>query len=161
MITCHVRYEIDPANVEVARLFGDPTINLYPCRPTRGPKGLSVELFGATADLPGGPAAAQALDRPCLIGIRPEDVRVDLEETAGGIPVELDAVSPLNVRTVLFMRARDKSEIFATCSDREGARFGRGHRDVFARVDFARALFFDQASGERLRLEAAPLPAAA
>ena len=151
----------DPDHVDVARLFGDPTINLYPCRPTRGPRGLSVELFGATAELPAGPGPAQALDRPCLIGIRPEDVRVDLEETAGGIPVELDAVSPLNVRTVLFMRARDRSEIFATCSDREGARFGRGHRDVFARVDFSKALFFDQASGERLRLEAAPLPAAA
>ncbi len=151
----------DPGHVEVARLFGDPTINLYPCRPTRGPRGLSVELFGATADLPADPRAAEALDRPCLIGIRPEDVRVEVEEAPGAVPVELDAVSPLNVRTVLFMRARDKSEIFATCSDREGARFGRGHRDVFARVDFARALFFDQASGERLRLEAAPLPAAA
>jgi multiple sugar transport system ATP-binding protein len=151
----------DPAHVDVARLFGDPTINLYPCRPTRGPKGLSVELFGAMAELPAGPRAAETLDRPCLIGIRPEDVRVDLEETAGGIPVELDAVSPLNVRTVLFMRARDRSEIFATCSDREGAKFGRGHRDVFARVDFSKALFFDQASGERLHFAAAPLAAAA
>ena len=151
----------DPDHVDVARLFGDPTINLYPCRPTRGPRGLSVELFGATAELPAGPGAAQALDRPCLIGIRPEDVRVDLEETAGGIPVELDAVSPLNVRTVLFMRARDRSEIFATCSDREGARFGRGHRDVFARVDFSKALFFDQATGERLRMAPAQLSAAA
>lgn len=157
----------EPAHVEIARLFGDPTINLYPCRPTRGPRGaLSVELFGAPVELPGHLRASEAVDRPCLIGIRPEDVRVDLEETPGSIPVELDAVSPLNVRTVLFMRARDKSEIFATCSDRDGGRFGRGHRAVFARVDLAKALFFDETTGERLggsdaAVASTPLSAAA
>ena len=143
----------DPRHVEIARLFGDPTINLYPIRPTRGPQGLEMELFGLTADLPAA-LQAEVQDRPCLIGIRPEDVRIELEEMPGSIPVELDAVTPLNVRTVLFMRASDRSEILATCSEHEGTRFGRGHRHVFARINLGKALFFDQATGARLRAAA-------
>jgi multiple sugar transport system ATP-binding protein len=139
----------DPRHVEIARLFGDPTINLFPCRPARGPNGFEVELFGETIGLTD--QLGRMLDRPCLIGIRPEDIHVDLDESPDGFPMELDAVTPLNVRTVLFLRARDKSEIMATCSEQAGGHFGRGHRPVFARVDFAKALFFDQASGERLR----------
>ena len=112
-----------------------------------------MELFGLTADLPAA-LQAEVQDRPCLIGIRPEDVRIELEEMPGSIPVELDAVTPLNVRTVLFMRASDRSEILATCSEHEGTRFGRGHRHVFARINLGKALFFDQATGARLRAAA-------
>ena len=38
-----------PANLEIARLFGDPTINLFPCRPQAG----GLELFGQTAAVAG------------------------------------------------------------------------------------------------------------
>jgi multiple sugar transport system ATP-binding protein len=139
----------DPDHVEIARLFGDPTINLYPCRPTRGADGLGVEVMGGRVSLPERMAAT--LDRPCLMGVRPEDVLVSLDEVSGSFPVELDAVTPLNVRTVLFLRSADRSEILATCSEGAGERFGRGHRRCFARIDFGKALYFDQATGQRLR----------
>jgi multiple sugar transport system ATP-binding protein len=139
----------DPHNVDIARQFGDPTINLYPCRPTRGQEGVEIEIFGARVGVPDRLAAA--LDRPCLLGIRPEDVRVDLAAGPGTFPVELDAVTPLNVRTVLFLRSHDRQEILATCSEGEGTRFGRGHRHVFAHIDVGKILWFDQATGERLR----------
>ena len=45
----------------------------------------------------------------------------------------------------------DRQEILATCSESEGVRFGRGHRHVFARLDPGKVLWFDQATGERLR----------
>jgi multiple sugar transport system ATP-binding protein len=136
----------EPKHVEIAKLFGDPTINLYPCRPAKD--GVAIELFGQTLPLP---FRLPTTERPCLIGIRPEIVHVDLSPGDDGIPVELDAVTPLNVRTVLFLRAQDRSEILASCSEHEAGRFGRGHRNVFARIDLARVLLFDQASGERLR----------
>ena len=66
------------------------------------------------------------------------------------MPMELDAVTPLNVRTVLFLRAAGGQEMLATCSARTSARFGRGHRQVCARIDFERALLFDRATGARL-----------
>jgi multiple sugar transport system ATP-binding protein len=137
-----------PRHVEIARLFGDPTINLYPCRPSAEPGGLAIELFGHRLALPG--RAADGAGRACLIGIRPEDVQVGTEPVPGAIPLELDAVTPLNVRTVLFLRAADRSEILATCSESAGARFGRGHRPVFARLNLAKAVLFDEATGDAL-----------
>ncbi|MFO1068779.1 MAG: ABC transporter ATP-binding protein [Geminicoccaceae bacterium] len=139
----------DPDDVRIARLFGDPTINLYPVRPTRTAAGLVVSLFGDSVPLPA--SHANLADRACLIGLRPEDVAVALDEQPGTIPVELDAVTPLSVRTVLFLRARDRSEILATTSEQAGIAFGRGHRPAFARIDTGRALFFDEATGARLR----------
>ena len=111
-----------------------------------------MQLFDETVTLP--ERMAGTLDHPCLIGIRPEDVRVALDEIPGSVPMELDAVTPLNVHTVLFLRARDKSEVLATCSEGEGLRFGRDHRHVFTRIDPSRALFFDQSSGECLNAAA-------
>src|SRR5579885_227428 len=43
-----------PQSVEVARLFGDPTINLYPTRPLRRDGAVVVELFGQSWRLPRG-----------------------------------------------------------------------------------------------------------
>jgi len=139
----------DPRTVEIARQFGDPAINLYPCRPVPGASGAGVEIFGVRVAVPDRLAAM--VDRPCLLGIRPEDVRVELTAGPGAFPVELDAVTPLNVRTALFLRSPDRQEILATCSESEGTRFGRGHRPVFARLDAGKILWFDQATGERLR----------
>jgi multiple sugar transport system ATP-binding protein len=139
----------DPEDVRVARLFGDPTINLYPIRPRQGAHGPEAELFGATFRLPAD--FADAVDRDCLLGLRPEHVTVLPAAAAGdGVPVELDAVTPLNVRTVLFLRARDRSEILATAGEEAAAAFGRGHRQVRARLDLGKALLFDRESGRRL-----------
>jgi multiple sugar transport system ATP-binding protein len=143
----------DPVNVEVARLFGDPTINLYPCRPQAGPDGAMVELLGGRVPL--GRGSAGLAGRELLLGVRAEDVEVTLEPVPGGLPVELDAVTPLNVRAVLYLRARDGREVLATVAEDDAPRFGRGHRAVWARIAPERVLMFDPATGGRL------LPAAA
>jgi multiple sugar transport system ATP-binding protein len=143
----------DPANVEVARLFGDPTINLYPCRARPAGNGAAVELFGGEVPLP--PGSAGLAGRDLLLGVRAEDVEVALEPVPGGIPAELDAVTPLNVRAVLYLRTRDGREVLSTVAEDDAHRFGRGHRPVWARVDPERCLMFDPATGARL------LPAAA
>ena len=136
----------NPRHVEIARLFGDPTINLYPIRQNRGADGPEATVLGQRLRL----ADSARLERPCLIGIRPEDVHVDQTPFQDSFPVELDAVTPLNVRTVLFLRTREREEVFATCSESNGERFGRGHKQVHARIDFHKALYFDEATGERL-----------
>lgn len=139
----------DPDSVTIARLFGDPTINLYPVEPAPGARGPEITIFGGTLVLPPGHAAL--VGRRCLMGLRPEDVAVGLEPDATALPVELDAVTPLNVRSVLFLRSPDGREILASTSEQHGQSFGRGHRPAFMRIDTGRALFFDEASGARLR----------
>lgn len=143
----------EPVSVEVARLFGDPTINLYPCRPEDSREGAAAPLFGDR--LPLGRGASGLAGREVLVGVRAEDIEVSLEPVPGGIGVELDAVTPLNVRAVLYLRARDGKEMLATVPEEEALRFGRGHRAVWARVRPERVLLFDPATGSRLAAAAA------
>jgi multiple sugar transport system ATP-binding protein len=133
----------DPANVEIARLFGDPTINLYRCRPHDG----AVELFGDRVRVDGMGAHS---GREVLIGIRAEDVEVGTEPVPDAVPAELDAVTPLNVRAVLYLRGRNGEELLATVAEDDALRFGRGHRAVWARLRPERFLAFDPATGARL-----------
>jgi multiple sugar transport system ATP-binding protein len=127
-----------PVSRDVARLFGDPTINLYEAHAENG----SIELFDTQFPVP---AAG-----PCLVGIRPEHVKVGMEQRPGAIPVELDAVTPLNVRAVLLLKTRSGEEILATCWEDEAARFPRGHRAVWATLRPDDLMLFDTASGARL-----------
>jgi multiple sugar transport system ATP-binding protein len=133
----------DPANVEIARLFGDPTINLYRCRPQDG----AVQLFGDRVRVDGMGALS---GREVLIGIRAEDVEVATEPVPDAVPAELDAVTPLNVRAVLYLRGRDGAELLATVAEDDALRFGRGHRAVWARLRPERFLAFDPSTGARL-----------
>lgn len=140
-----------PSSVEIARLFGDPTINLYPVRLRRGVTGgATIELFGRILALHG--AADAAAEQDCLVGLRPEQVRVTTEPTPAAMPFQLEAVTPLNVRSVLYLRKGGGEEILATVSEGEAAQFGRGHRDVWVEFDPDRLLLFDRQSGARIAL---------
>jgi multiple sugar transport system ATP-binding protein len=136
----------EPATVDVARLFGDPTINLFRRRIESDGNGAWTEFLGAR--IPVG-AAADA-GAACLVGIRPEHVQVAPAPIPDAVAVVLDAVTPLNVRTLLLLKDRDGEEIVATCPEEDAARFPRGHRDVWARIDPSRALVFDDRTGLRL-----------
>ncbi|MEM7044823.1 MAG: ABC transporter ATP-binding protein [Pseudomonadota bacterium] len=144
-----------PATTKVARLLGDPTINLKPTRLGVDGNGASVELFGQTFPLEVEPV--DAVD--CLVGIRPEHIKVSMTETENGQPAELDAVTPLNVRSVLLLKTPDGGEFLASCSEAEAARFPRGHRQVWLTIAPEHLLAFDAESGERLGQRSAGGPA--
>lgn len=145
-----------PVSTTVARLLGDPTINLVRARPTAVGGGVGVELFGQT--LPLSTMSTEAVGRDCLIGIRPEHIKVTMTAAStspsnDSPTVELDAVTPLNIRSVLLLKTPDGGELLASCSEAEAARFPRGHRDV--RIDIAaeHLLVFDRESGQCLDRE--------
>jgi multiple sugar transport system ATP-binding protein len=128
-----------PASVEVAKLFGDPTINLLPSQVEQG----GIQLLGRSVPAPQANGAVVA-------GLRPEHLKVSRTQTANGILCELDAVMPVNVRSVLYLRGPAGEEILATVGESEAAKFGRDHRQVW--VDFApeNVLLFDAATGARI-----------
>ena len=134
----------NPADRQVARLFGDPTINIF-----------DAEAEGGRVSLLDG-----LLKLPCRhqgrlqVGIRPEHITVGMNVDPGSVPLELDAVTPLNVRAVLLLKTKGGQEILASCGEEEGFQFGRGHSQVWASMRAADCLFFDPASGRRLRSEA-------
>jgi multiple sugar transport system ATP-binding protein len=141
----------EPQTVAIARLFGDPTINLYPCKPQRGDGGATVDLFGHAFALPRG--LAHAAGRDCILGLRPEHVAVRTEATPAALPFELEAVTPLNVRGVLYLRAAGE-ELLATVTEHEAARFGRGHRQVWIELAPEHLTLFDRQTGARLAPQA-------
>ena len=100
--------------------------------------------------MPLGAAHGPLAGREVVIGIRAEDVEVALEPVPGAVPAELDAVTPLNVRAVLYLRSRDGKELLATVAEDDALRFGRGHRAVWARLRPERFLAFDATTGARL-----------
>lgn len=136
-----------PASIEVARLFGDPTINLLDVEPHMNGAGLTVAIANTRVSLPGG--YAHAAGRPAVLGLRPEDI-VLADRPDGGIalPVEVVAVTPLNERAVVLMRTDDGRELFA--AEPGEAISGRRHGPAFASFDPARALVFDRADGRRI-----------
>src|SRR5439155_23966625 len=139
----------NPKNQRVASLFGDPPINLFSIRPERGRDGVVHAKIGGQR-LALGTRSADLAGRECILGVRPEDVTLDFEPAPGGIPVELEAVTPFNVRTVTLLKAGDATEILASRPEDNVLATARGHRQGWARIDFDRALFFDAASGARL-----------
>ncbi len=140
-----------PASSRIARLFGDPPINLLEAS-RDGEDALRVA--SSRIALPRGMVPGRA--RGCVLGIRPEDVAVSLAEQAGALPVEIDAVTPLNDRQVMLLRADDGTEIFASqpqssrLSNADSVGETRARRRAWASLDLSHAHFFEQASGNRL-----------
>ena len=143
----------EPESIEVARLFGDPTINLYPIRPEAEGGAAVVRLFGQIWHLPRGREAA--IDRDCLLGLRPEDVRIGGEGHPGSVAFELEAVTPLNVRGVLYLRGPAGEELLATVPERDIGQFGRGHRRIWIDLPAEKLHLFDRQSGARIAPAAA------
>ncbi len=143
----------DPDDLQVARLFGDPSVNVLPGVVEGGAVTVMGRRFRINGQLPAG---------PCQVAIRPESIEVVMAEEAAAaaaargddtrqaFDVELDAVTPLNVRAVMLLRTGDGRELLATCSEEEASRLPRGHGRASARVTASDLLFFDQA-GARLR----------
>ena len=138
-----------PKNRRVASLFGDPPINLFPVKPQRAEDGAVVAVVGgqrvtlsrSRADLAG---------RDCVLGVRPEDVGVSFEPVAAGIPVDLTAVTPFNVRTVTMLKTADNTEILASRPEDNALMSSRNRRKGWATFDLERALFFDPQTGASL-----------
>ncbi len=134
-----------PANTSIARLFGDPPINLLPV--ALDGRGLRV----ARTDIVAPPDLARAAGSAWTLGVRPEDVSITMEERQGAIPVEIDAITPMNDRQVMLLRADDGTEIFA--SQPQGAG-GSGRERLrqraWAALDPGRFHLFETASGARI-----------
>lgn len=135
----------EPANVEIARLFGDPTINLLDVKPARDAKGIYVGLSNVQVHLAG--AHEAAVGRDCVIGLRPEALAFVDERTPGAIPVTVEAETPLNEKIVTLVRTVRGREILVS---RPSGTPGQSEGKVYIAVDSKSALLFDRTSGERI-----------
>ena len=134
-----------PATVDVARLFGDPTINLIEATATGGDGGgLFAPIGGHRVPLGGGYADLDG--RRVRLGIRPEHVR--LEPRGAGVPVTVEAVTPLNERIVRLLVTDDGTEILASAAAQDPG--PDADEKVVLGVDPDAILLFDPDSGARI-----------
>ncbi|MGO9423671.1 ABC transporter ATP-binding protein [Roseiarcus sp.] len=136
-----------PGTTRIARLFGDPPINLVPVQPVTAAGGVEMNVAGGTVRLPADSAAVAGRD--CTFGIRSEDIWVSLEPTEG-LPVTLEAITPVNNRLVMLLRGDEGTELFASCPQGSALDHLRGRHKAWATMDLARAHFFDHGDGVRI-----------
>jgi len=138
----------NPHSQEVARLFGDPPINLFEVTPRRrNTGGMEVQIGGHSLALPD--ARDDLENTPCVLGVRPEDVVFSTDDQPGALPVTMEAAMPINVRTVALLKAGGVELLSSRPEDAELAA-RRERLAGFATLVPGRTLFFDRATGARI-----------
>jgi multiple sugar transport system ATP-binding protein len=137
-----------PASVAVARLFGDPTINLAEIQPFEEHGMLFAMLAGAKIRL--GASDGQPPERPCWLGIRPEHLVISGIAGEDAAKARILAITPMHEKAVLLLKLADGSEWLAALPPH--AVDAASSDDVFIRIVPEHALLFDRTSGARVCL---------
>ncbi|UPK29911.1 ABC transporter ATP-binding protein [Bradyrhizobium sp. 195] len=138
-----------PASVAVARLFGDPSINLAEVTPHAEQGALTAEIAGTKVRLD--PADQQPADlSQCWLGIRPDDLVITRSASEDAVPARIVAVTPMHERAVLLLRFADGSEWLAALPP--DSPMAIADDGVFVRFAPEAALLFDRATGLRVCL---------
>ncbi len=135
-----------PASVEVARLFGDPTINLVAVETRLDGDRFIATVANTQLDL--GVGFDHAAEQSYTLGIRPESLRLLPAPQQNTGPVEVIAETPLNEKIVLLTKTRDGTELLASVPSGQATRFENGR--AYALVDPSAALLFERQSGRRV-----------
>jgi multiple sugar transport system ATP-binding protein len=131
-----------PATLEVARLFGDPTINLVAVKPSAAAHGTCVRLANSSIQL--GHGYDHAVGLACMLGLRPETIKLQEEPGENVFPVDIVAETPLNEKTVVLTKTADGAEILVS---RPSAVASMPDGRAYAAIDPQAALLFDAGNG--------------
>jgi multiple sugar transport system ATP-binding protein len=148
----------NPANQFVAGFMGSPSMNFIPCRIEKrdGSPGFTLESepgHGSFMALTGDRHGLDAwVDKPVLCGIRPEHLTDRPADQENDRPVHTlqchaHVLEPTGPDTLLFTTINDQD---VTCRIHPGTSCRAGDRITLV-FDLAKALFFDPATGERIR----------
>ena len=132
-----------PANVDIARLFGDPVINLLNVNPIASAAG-GVEMTLSDTSIRLNRGYSHAIGRDCILGIRPENFAFCDADDPLAIPVNIEAETPLNEKTVTLVTTKRGREIMVS---RPAGSIAPASGAAHIKVDDAHLLFFDRADG--------------
>lgn len=137
-----------PAHKDIARLFGDPVINLLDVVPERSGNSILIHLSDQPLAL--NEQYAHTVGRQCILGVRPEAIRFVSAGTPGSFPVMVEAETPLNEKTVTLMLTAGKREIMMS---RPAGTPGPAAGTAHITVDLHNAVLFDQTTGNLIEPE--------
>ena len=133
---------LTPANVDIARLFGDPVINFLDVRLQKDAAGVFALISAKRVDLDA--SYSHAVGKDCTLGIRPESVLFVSQDHESAVPVTVEAETPLNEKTVnLCLTARGREIMASRPSGTDGPENG----PAFVTIEAANALIFDKETG--------------
>ena len=137
---------LTPRTTAIARLFGDPAINLLDVVPKRGKSGITVRVSGS--DIPLEPGYSASIGHECVLGVRPEAISFVKPKIAGAFPIRIEAETPLNERTITLAATKQKREILISRpSGSPGPKLETAH----VAINRGGVLLFDHATGERIK----------
>lgn len=135
---------LDPANIDIASLFGDPIINLLDVAPEADSKGITARISGVPVRL--GELDPAIVGQEMVMGIRPEAIGFVSARTKGAIPVDIEAETPLNEKTVTLAKTAGGREILISRpAGTPAPASGKAHISI----DGKAALLFAKSSGAR------------
>ncbi|MBX2885418.1 MAG: ABC transporter ATP-binding protein [Granulosicoccus sp.] len=140
---------LKPANIEIARLFGDPVINSFDVVPRAADNdanAVCVELSDTEIPLPYD--AKQWIGNSCVFGIRPEYISFVAPGTAGSLPVNIEAETPINEKIITLATTLGGRELLIS---RPAGTPGAHKEGAFVELKPDSGLLFDQASGKLLQ----------
>jgi multiple sugar transport system ATP-binding protein len=135
-----------PATLGVARLFGDPSINVIDVTPRLNGKDVIADIMGEDVRLARGFAATAGHDM--TLGIRPEAITVGPVRGAA-LTADVLAVTPFNERTVLLLRSKGGWEFLASLPS-FSATIPKADQSTGITFDAAGIHLFDRATGARV-----------
>ncbi len=134
-----------PATIEIARLFGDPVINLFDVTPNQGADGLFASLSGVDIPLPD--LSEQIAGSECVLAVRPENLEFVDAKADNAIPVIVEAETPLNEKVItLAMTTGGREILLSRPAGAPGIASGNAH--VAIKIDST--LMFDKATSKLL-----------
>ncbi len=134
-----------PASVDIARQFGDPAINLLDVTIQRDDYGQYVSLSGTR--LPVADHYGDINGRDCTLGLRAESLSFTAPDSPLSIPVEIEAVTPLNEKIVTLALTSGNREILTS---RPSGTAGPESGHAAIAIDTQAIHLFDKQTGERI-----------
>jgi multiple sugar transport system ATP-binding protein len=136
-----------PDNLFVATFLGSPAMNLMQGRLERSGEGMRFRTPHLDLDVSGYPfKALPDTTLPCVLGIRPEDVRVAAGDGGVAQSGKVSLVEPMGNHRVIWLDYHDAQ---IASIDQDKTPFAVGDVCAFS-LDSAHISLFDEASGARL-----------
>lgn len=133
---------LSPKTLEIARLFGDPVINLYDVSGKRDETGVFVELSGQRLSLDGN--KSNCVEKESVLGIRPESIKFVPGNTSGALPITIEAETPLNEKVVTLAVTEGGREMLIS---RPSGTPGPASGQAYVSIDQHALLIFDRETG--------------
>ena len=142
-----------PATIDIARLFGDPTINLLDTVVSESASGTQVTLSNVAINIADG--YQRYAGQSCVLGIRPEYLQFCEPDQPFSIPVSLEAETPLNEKIVSLVLTQGGRELLIS---RPADTAGPAQENTHISLGVERILLFDKQTGSLLQAADSGVP---